>query len=182
MESWRCFVAVPLGDDLRRDLAAMVARWRAEPSAPNLRWTHSAGWHITLRFLGATDPDAIPTLADQLRSATSAVAPFTVAGGGLGTFPGPARARSLWYGVADPGRRLAALAAAVGADGPFRPHVTLARARETRLTEWLAGRMVPTGIIAVDRIELLRSPLGSGPARYEVLASLPLGGAGSVRG
>jgi 2'-5' RNA ligase len=177
---------VPLGDDLRRDLAATVAEWRADGSRPDLRWTDPAGWHITLRFLGGTDPDAIPGLVGELRTATASFDRFEVGGGGMGTFPNAAHARSVWYGIEDPDGRLAALAAAVGMDeGPFRPHVTLGRVRDrrgARLNEWMAERTVPGSAIAVERFELVRSHLGSGPARYEVLASLPLGGAASAHG
>lgn len=186
METWRCFVAVPLGDDLRRDLAATVAEWRAHASNPDLRWTDPAGWHVTLRFLGGVDPDSIPGLVDELRLTTADLVRFEVEGGGLGTFPNAAHARSVWYAIADPDDRLTALATAVGTeDQPFRPHVTLGRPRDRGgawLTEWMAGRTVPGSVIVVERIELMRSHLGSGPARYEVLASLPLGGAASVHG
>jgi 2'-5' RNA ligase len=186
METWRCFVAVPLGDELRRDLAATVAEWRADASTPDLRWTDPAGWHITLRFLGPTDPALVPGLEGELRTAAAGSERFALEGGGLGTFPSAAHARSVWYGVTDPDGRLTALATAVGSEeGPFRPHVTLGRVRNrrgARLTEWLTARTVPASAITVNRIELMRSHLGHGPARYEVLASLPLGGAASVHG
>jgi 2'-5' RNA ligase len=93
-----------------------------------------------------------------------------------------------WYGVADPERRLAMLARdvaiAVGleAAGRFRAHITLARARAepVDLRAWLAGAEPPSGGLDVDRVDLMRSHLGRGPARYEVLESLPLGVAAHV--
>ena len=140
MESWRCFVAVPLGDALRATLAETVEPWRLEPVGPDLRWTDADSWHVTLNFLGPTQPTAIPGLIADLHEAVTTQAPFTVATGGLGTFPGSGRARSVWYGLTDADGRLATLAAAVGAPNPLQAHVTLARVRMrygTRLTEWL---------------------------------------------
>ncbi|HUH17038.1 MAG TPA: 2'-5' RNA ligase family protein, partial [Methylomirabilota bacterium] len=87
-----------------------------------------------------------------------------------------------WYGIADPDGALSALAAevrrAVGVPGQpaFRPHLTLARARhEVDLRDWVSHAAAPGGRLVVDRLELMRSHVGSGPARYETLASIRLG-------
>ncbi len=67
----------------------------------------------------------------------------------------------------------------------LRAHLTLGRSRVRRgepLDPWLATRTFPPTELAVDDVVLYRSHLGRGPARYEELARLPLGGAGSSRG
>ncbi len=46
---WRCFVAVPIGEDLRADLLATAEAWRG---SEDLRWTDPDTWHVTLAFLG----------------------------------------------------------------------------------------------------------------------------------
>jgi 2'-5' RNA ligase len=89
-----------------------------------------------------------------------------------------------WYGVSDPHGQLATLAgdlrATLGLDdgGRFSPHVTLARARRepVDLRGWVAGASAPGGELLVDRLALMRSHLGDGPARYETLASASMGG------
>ena len=62
--------------------------------------------------------------------------------------------------------------------GPYRPHLTLARARfqPVDLRHWLADASpsVPDGRLEVGRVELMRSHLGAGPARYETLATVTL--------
>lgn len=182
-ERWRLFVAVPLPDDLRRDLAATVAGWRNEesdPSAPDLRWTDAAGWHLTLAFLGPTPPATVASLTESLRSAVVEHACFDLSTGELGAFPRPAYARVIWYGVRDDGR-LASLARsvrralAVEESSAFRAHVTLARIpNAASATGWLATHRAPRGMLPVDRVVLMRSHLGRGPARYEELAAMPL--------
>ena len=55
-------------------------------------------WHITLRFLGRTEPvqrDLVLADIDE----HVAQAPFTLGFGGLGAFPRPGRATVLWLGI-----------------------------------------------------------------------------------
>ncbi len=63
--------------------------------------------------------------------------------------------------------RLAAdVGAALGVDTsrPLRPHLTLARVRRQPLDlrSWLASAPAPGGELVADRIELMRSHIGSG--------------------
>ena len=190
-ETWRCFVAVPIPEDLRSSLVEAVAAWRALPDAPDLRWSDPDGWHVTLAFLGAVSAMRVPSLAEALRTAVRPFPPFTVPTGGVGAFPRLRAATTAWYGVGDPNGDLAALAEAVGeavlpvgGTSRFRPHLTLGRSRVRRgepLGPWLATLPVPIGTLPVSDAVLYRSHLGRGPARYEVLSGAALGGAESGR-
>jgi len=182
---WRCFVAVPITEQLRHELGAAVATLRAaNPAADEaFRWSEPEGWHVTLAFLGPVAAAEVPLRAETLRKAVAGTAPFVVTGGGLGAFPSPRRARVVWYRIGDPERRLSAVARAVRRafdlddSGPFRAHLTLARSRAERgviLDPGLLGADLPTADIPVDAITLYRSHLGRGPARYEALAEVPL--------
>ena len=181
-ERWRCFVAVPLPDDLRAALRSAVEAWRDAGIADGLRWSDPDGWHVTLAFLGSVEATEVGGLVDRLEASVRDHAPSELETGGLGGFPSAARARVAWYGVADPERHLRRLASdvrsAMDVDAtPFRAHVTLGRARSAPvdLRPWLAAARPPAGRLVVDRVELMRSHLGRGPARYEVLATVPLG-------
>jgi 2'-5' RNA ligase len=181
---WRLFIAVPIGEELRAELASAIERLRADPARDSsFRWSDPEGWHVTLAFLGATPPDAVPRVAEAMRSAAAGIGPFRVGTGGLGAFPSPRRARVVWYRILDPEGQLEAVARAVRRelaieDGrPFRAHLTLARARAERgapLDEGLLTAELPQGDILVDRLVLYRSHLGRGPATYQSLAEVPL--------
>jgi 2'-5' RNA ligase len=182
-ETWRLFLAVPLGEGLRSDLSRAIAAWRSREDLAGLRWTEAESWHVTLAFLGSVPSSDVQRITAAATTTAGAHRPMTLLTGGLGAFPAPGRARVAWYGVADTDGRLAALATdlrgALGLDdsGPFRAHVTLGRARRepVDLRPWLAGASAPDGELSVDHVDVMRSHTGALPARYETLASIPLG-------
>ena len=182
-ERLRCFVAVPIDDDVRRVLAAAAAPWGANS---DLRWVPAESWHLTLAFLGVVDAGSIDGVRTTVADVARRHQPMRLRGGGLGAFPSAARARVVWYGLDDGAGRLAAiardLAAGLALDGgaPFRGHVTLARARRgsADVRPWLkdASASAPDLAMEVERVDLMRSHLGGGAPRYELLASMNLGG------
>ncbi len=182
---WRCFVAVPIGDELREAVRACSAALQARPGADDWRWTDAGAWHVTLVFMGATDPARIRGLSAAMSAAARGVEPFTVEAGGLGAFSSRSRARVLWYGIADPDGRLRRLARAVQravgieTDSRFRGHLTLARLRsghEADATDLLGDAPASVRPLVVERVVLYRSHLGRGPAHYEELSAAVLGG------
>jgi len=185
--SVRCFVAVPLDAALRSTLAASAATWSGQPPADALRWSQPDGWHLTLVFLGDVNPDDIGSIGSIVESVAARHRRLRLPTGRLGAFPRSGSARVLWYAVGDPDGSLGAIAAdlarALGLpqDEPYRPHVTLARARRGHvdLRGWIEAASVsaPETTLGVERLELMRSHLDGGPARYETLATLALGGA-----
>ncbi|AXE39950.1 RNA 2',3'-cyclic phosphodiesterase [Acidipropionibacterium virtanenii] len=165
---------------------------RTPPSDPRrLRWSRPGDSHITLVFMAEVDdPD---TLIDALTEALAGRPPVAVGLGGAGAFPRPDRAKILWLGVADPAGTLPALARrarsaarSAGArpeSGPFRPHVTAARAHDADVTgeiEALSSFGAPMWV--ARSVTLFASHLprpggrkGQGP-RHEPVAEIGLEG------
>ena len=146
-------------------------------------------FHITLKFLGATDDARVPSIVDALHAASAGHRAFTLEIRGLGAFPSPTRPRVLWAGVLRGGEALGVLAGAVddalGALGferearAFTAHVTLARVREPRRVPPLADAIAranaqPFGGPLIDHVALMRSDLSPRGARYTALATIPL--------
>ncbi len=185
-ERWRCFVAVRLDDPLRRSLGAAIDAWRQDARTDGVRWVAPDALHVTLAFLGSVQPAGIADVLGVVERVAARHRPARLATGRLGAFHRPGSVRVLWYGVDDAGGTLSALASDLGqALGvqraePFRAHVTLARARrrEVDLRGWIeaASLAAPEGTLPVERLELIRSHLGGGPARYETLGTFLLGG------
>jgi 2'-5' RNA ligase len=193
----RAFFALELGAAARRRAVATIGALRAAPGGDDVRWAGGETLHVTLRFLGATDPADVPRLVRAVSDATRAIAPFELALGALEAFP-PRRPRVLALGL-EPAAAVAALAAAVergvAAAGlppeqrAFRPHVTLGRARRERripreLLEEESLRRVTASVTAPgdawDVVEtvLFRSQLSPTGAHYTPLERVPLGAPG----
>ncbi len=97
------------------------------------------GLHVTLAFLGRTDLGRIPGLLHTASAVAAGGARFTLRTAGVGGFPRPGRARTLWLGFAPQPAldtlakrlRVALESASVEFDPkPFQAHLTLARFRE----------------------------------------------------
>jgi 2'-5' RNA ligase len=146
------------------------------PELPGVRWVQRDQWHVTLRFLGEVD-DAGP-VADAL-----ARAPLRAADAVVGPRVALLGRRILVLPVAGLDDLAAGVAAATDGigkppgPGPFRGHLTLARARgRGRLPRDLAADAPALEArFAVTDVRLVRSHLGPGGARYEDVAVVPLG-------
>jgi RNA 2',3'-cyclic 3'-phosphodiesterase len=191
----RLFVAVPLDEAARQavvglvdDVQADVNRVAREPRS-EVRWVRLDGLHLTVRFLGATQPGRVNVVSAAVDAVASGARAFGVSLGGAGAFPSGARPRTLWLGVRDGRDELAQIAGRLDDqlvaggwphdDRPFRAHLTLARAdgrREgpfvARTLEERASRFETT--FAANRLVLFESVTGGGPARYVALHEAPL--------
>lgn len=187
MERIRSFVAILLNDEVRAAVAAEIARLR--PLAPRVGWVAAPNLHLTLKFLGELPPDALEQVKDGLTEAVAGAAPFSLHFYGLGAFPGMARPRVLWVGVAEGGQAAQALLARVEAalgrrgfpreDRPFSPHLTIGRVREPRGLAGLQEAMARDARMDFGRLEaralsLMRSDLSPAGSRYTELAAFPL--------
>jgi RNA 2',3'-cyclic 3'-phosphodiesterase len=167
----RLFIGVPFSEDARAAVSRLLPK-----NLPGKIVTPDK-WHFTLRFLGATNPDARDAVISGL-SSTKLGAPFKIRFGELGAFPNTRRARVLWLGVPRGGEQLSALAAvaesvarAAGfrAEGRrFTPHLTLSRLDPPQSVAALVENGRDLGVeMRVESVILYRSCLGGGPARYE---------------
>ena len=178
----RQFLAVELSGELRDDLVSLQQQLRTE--ADGWRWVKPQSIHLTLRFLGEVAPELDASCREAWRTVAAGAPPFTVRLDGVGSFPPRGRPRVLWVGVREDGSegRLASLAAAFETaareagfereNRPFRPHLTLARARRSgggTLPE--LHEFVSRSALEVERAVLFRSELLPSGARYSVLES-----------
>jgi 2'-5' RNA ligase len=181
MATLRLFVAVPLPDPLRGQLAAA-----AERLAGDGRVVPIANLHVTVHFLGDVDPVEAAPLQAALRDAVAPLPPFSLAVDGVA--PGPRRRPRMLWATFTPDARFADLAHRVHkAAAPFAPearsprstatpHVTLVRHRGPVPD----GGAEVAGSVPVAAVELVSSRLGPGGPAYEVLARLPLEAAAPV--
>ena len=154
------------------------------------RWVKPASIHLTLKFLGETDPAAGEAIEQAMQAAVAGQVPLELSLGGLGGFPSLHRPRVLWQAVAGEVERLRSVQQALDAQlalcgfdpekRPFRAHLTLGRIRNPK--RWHAADTVlarqmqdlPSLTFTVDALIWYESRLGPGGARYTALARAPL--------
>ena len=185
----RVFVAVDIGDAVRREAARVVSalqmKLEAAKTPPKVVWVKPAALHVTIRFLGEMKPDEVerikPLLADPI-----AMAPFEVQWRGIGTFPNNRHPRALWLGVIKGAAQLAAIEAEIskrltGAaveidDRALLPHLTLGRVKMAGGgIDWpkvLQSAEVKNAVSFIDRVTLYHSQLSQyGPHYTEIVSA-----------
>jgi 2'-5' RNA ligase len=178
--SKRLFVSVDLPPGLAESVASVQER---VDGAEGLDFVDPAQAHVTLKFLGDTDPADLNDLTRALAAAveSAGVGPFEVEVGGLGAFPSHEYISVLWVGIREGGAELTALHEAVEAaavdlgfdpeDHDFTPHVTIARMRDARgkdLVQRALAEADPTvGRFEVDAVTLTESTLTADGPVYE---------------
>jgi 2'-5' RNA ligase len=181
----RAFVALPLPDAVRREVAGVIARLSA--ALPEVRFVRDEGVHVTLRFLGWTRAETLAAIEAPLARAAAACPPFEMAIRGLGTFPERGSPRVLWLGLdlPAPARQLqaaceeAAVTTGLEAEArAFHPHLTLGRWRGR--TRRPALPEVDLGSARTSELILYRSDIRPAGSVYSPLAVFPLGGATSA--
>ena len=130
----RTFIAIDLPASLKGKIISLQNELR--PSIAGARWLNPRGIHFTLKFLGNTAENLIPSISAALEKICSAAEPFTIAIKGLGAFPTGKNPRVLWIGIRD-NPQLPSLQGeieeAISTLGfapenrRFSPHITIAR-------------------------------------------------------
>jgi 2'-5' RNA ligase len=129
----RLFIAIEIPESIRTAFAALLKDFRA--LAPQLKWVRPENLHVTLKFLGETDPPKLGPLQGVL-SGVRSPEPVNLEFRGLGFFPNEKRPRVFWAGM-ESSANLKTLAADIDQtvhhlgfpleERPHAPHLTLAR-------------------------------------------------------
>jgi 2'-5' RNA ligase len=183
-ESRRLFIAIELPATLRQRVSEHINRLRCLVPGARASWVREANLHLTLKFLGDVPLASVESISQAIKNTADAVAPFEIIVGGCGVFPTSGKPKVLWIGIDDPSHELARLYEAVeqnceAAGQPrdqrlFRPHLTIARIRESRNSRELSAVNQEAGIavqeVRVTNLVLMRSELGREGSRHTVIA------------
>jgi len=172
----RCFVAVWPAPDVVEALGALP-----RPAMAGLRWSPREQWHVTLRFFGDIDAQAVTDASAVLARIADGAGEAPLADGGPGTrFLGPGLLIWPVDGLAHLANEVERLTAAIGKPPPSRSfygHVTLARGRQgldlrraTHLLTPLASSWTAASLTLVE------SELHPDGARYRLLDEFPFPG------
>jgi 2'-5' RNA ligase len=173
----RCFVAVWPDAEV---LAALEALGR--PALESVRWSTHDQWHVTLRFFGDLAPADVSRALELLAQAAASIpgrAPLEAQGGPATRFMG--RGLIVWpvHGLAVAAGAVEAATAGIGQPPPdrrFVGHVTIARGRrgaDLRSARHLLQPLAASWL--VNSLSLVQSELHHDGARYQEIASVPVG-------
>jgi len=194
-ERIRSFIAVVVPPEAAGKLRA--AQERLKEMDGSVKWVKPDGFHITLKFLGGVERPRLDALWRTVGAAVVDSPRFVMRFRGIGAFPSRARPRVVWAGVTDGAAELVGVAERVERacqehgfereNRPFRPHLTLGRAREATPSPRLGQGMaelaeLELGEALVDRVVLMRSELTREGAIYHQLEQVMLSGEGEADG
>jgi 2'-5' RNA ligase len=181
----RAFLAFEMSEQCRQEIAEQMSRIRT--ALPPARWVRPEGVHLTLKFLGDSDPEVLQALTAELTPALAELPPVAVELRGAGFFPNRSRPRVAWLGGVASGVEpvVAAIERVARHHGYSRErrawslHLTLARLRKPwpadaveSFLEWGDGVLLPR--FQCSEVILFSSELKPTGAVYTVLDQVPL--------
>jgi RNA 2',3'-cyclic 3'-phosphodiesterase len=182
----RTFIAVPLPKECQILLEQMQQSLRA--CQAEVRWVAIPFIHLTLKFLGEVDPEAISKLNVLLSEICKSEHRFELRLRGFGCFPNVKNPRIIWCGIegeTDSLLRLQHIVEYAGTklgfapeDRPFHPHLTLGRIQGRRNLQPLMDRIAEGSDLAcgfhADHFQIYKSSLKPQGAVYTVLNTIVL--------
>ena len=174
----RLFTSIPIPSDI----AGQLAKFR-QP-LPGARWLEPADFHLTLRFAGDVDSSAAREFSDNLSRIN--LHAFEITLEGFGVFGGH-DPHTLWAGVSNnpalnelqrATERAARSAGLPPEPRQFKPHVTIARFRSTRVQEVVRflerNASAKSASIEVENFLLMSAKPRTGGGPYVVEQEFPL--------
>ncbi len=185
MDKYRCFIAIDLPGELKRDLVRVQDGMRAWPG--RVKWVEEKNFHLTLKFLGDVDPPLLDRIGAGLAKVSQQHSKFALMISGLGAFPSLRRPKVIWAGVCDTDKYLYRIwrdieseMVSIGLPAEergFSPHLTLGRVKEAPpapgLDKVVHSLSLDDRIVPVSEIKLMRSILSrSGPDYFYIKSFL----------
>lgn len=129
----RCFVAVEVSEEARREAGEYINRLRSLFPNVKCRWVAPENLHITCWFIGEVDDEKLKGWKSSVDRAAAALSRFSVTIEGTGSFAQHRqRSRVLWLGVtATPPNSFIEIAMYLQEDKRVKPHLTIARLKES---------------------------------------------------
>ncbi len=154
MAALRTFIAIDVPPAVLDTITCIQNRFKS--LGVHASWVKPGNIHLTLKFLGDTDPDRIPGIQNKLAETLVPFAPFRLSLSSAGVFPNTKSPRVLWVGLKDEEGTLETLQTviekALESAGfpmdkrPFSPHLTLARIKSPWGIKFPWGIKPPKGI------------------------------------
>lgn len=183
MPRTRTFIAVEIGDDIRKNAAALQQRLARTGAA--VKWVEPKNLHVSLLFLGEVDDRELVGVCRAVKEAAATEPPFALRVSGVGAFPTPRRPKVVWAGITDGAdplvrlytvleEKLLALGCYRKEERAYTPHLTLGRVKGEADGQKLAPELPKLlawdgGHTAVSEVIVFGSELRREGPEYTVL-------------
>ncbi|MFO7953053.1 MAG: RNA 2',3'-cyclic phosphodiesterase [Bacillota bacterium] len=134
----RLFIALELSGEQKDEVISLQDKLKSY--LDGVRWVKPAGMHLTLKFLGDTEPQKVEQVKEAMDNAVLDLESFEVSYGRGGIFPSPAKAKVIWLGLNDGEDNVIKLAQKVERalqdygfapdKREFTPHLTIGRIKK----------------------------------------------------
>jgi len=189
MGQLRLFWAINLPEEHKLKLSRIQASLLQ--CGPDAKWVEYRNLHLTVKFLGETDPSMVKAITASVSQRLKLYRGFILNLEGLGFFPNSANPRVLWAGLKGEVAALKGIAGVVDhcmaeygfamEVRRFSPHLTLARLKSsTNKDKLIKGmeaeepRVKALGDFNVFSVDLMQSQLSRLGPSYTCLASVKL--------
>jgi RNA 2',3'-cyclic 3'-phosphodiesterase len=177
----RLFLAIDIPNSARRKIAEAQSFYKTLNL--DATWVKPSNMHLTLKFLGNTQPDLIPAIKDRMAKIANSSPPFSVTFGKVGVFPNMSRPRVLWVGIEEAKGRLDSLKEKIelqmtclGFPADYKKsvhHLTLGRIKSGKGKERLkkaveSAHPINASAFEVSSIQLIKSELTPQGSIYTV--------------
>jgi 2'-5' RNA ligase len=182
----RLFIAIELPESTAAALHTYSLALAQQVPPRAVKWVDAANMHLTLVFLGETEPEKVRLVQAVMNVAAASHSPFSLKPTVLGCFPNASRPRTIWAGLAGEVKVAQSLKKTLDAGleplgwepekRPFAPHLTLGRVKDEgrgRVSlNW--GQPVPAQPFSVNAIHLIESQLRPTGPVYTICHSATL--------
>ncbi len=141
----RAFVALSLDDAVMDQLRQKSIALQNQFAAFNIKWVPFKNYHLTLIFIGNVPLDEVDKMEVLIKEAVVGVKPFDIDVGDVTLFPPDQEKKGVLIASVKANKALTALQSrleaifrAAGYDlinRPYRPHITLARLRKSKVEQ-----------------------------------------------
>ena len=184
IQYYRTFIGIPVrvNDEFLRAREELINTFKGE----RISWVAPHNYHVTLRFIGETEPSVVRALGKALREKIEVPRKSHVKLGHPGLFGPRKNPRVIWIGFDDT-RIFDSLKTEVDsltqdcgitpAEQPFRAHLTLGRIRNLKDNSHLSRYIESVKEafsyqVLLERLVFYRSELGDGGPVYTPLVNL----------
>ncbi|MBI4548988.1 MAG: RNA 2',3'-cyclic phosphodiesterase [Ignavibacteriae bacterium] len=182
----RAFIAFETPYEIRDEIYALQSQLKN--SQADVRWEFLEKFHVTIKFLGNVDEQALPDVISSIETALGKYTCFDVTYQGLGAFPNLRNPRVIWVscvnadGILEKAKNeLDDALLPLGfekEDRTFHPHITLGRVKSSKrlknLTPMLEKLTFEPRSTTISEILVMKSVLKPEGSVYSILKSIQL--------